>query len=43
VLLPDGSQVFDVQRSGRMSDAISIGESAGRQLLTRLPAGILAA
>jgi hydroxymethylbilane synthase len=43
VLRPDGSEVFEVQRSGPWSDAIAIGDSAGRELLTRLPAGVLAA
>ncbi|MBV9066601.1 MAG: hydroxymethylbilane synthase [Methylobacteriaceae bacterium] len=43
VLRPDGSEVFDVQRSGPAADAIAIGEAAGRELLTRLPAGVLAA
>jgi hydroxymethylbilane synthase len=43
VLRPDGSEVFEVQRSGAAADATMIGESAGRELLTRLPAGVLAA
>jgi hydroxymethylbilane synthase len=43
VLRQDGSEVFEVQRSGPGADAITIGESAGRELLTRLPAGVLAA
>jgi len=43
VLRPDGSEVFETQRSGPAADAITIGESAGRELLTRLPAGVLAA
>jgi hypothetical protein len=32
-----------VQRSGAAADARAIGESAGRELLTRLPIGVLAA
>ena len=43
VLRPDGSEVFDVQRSGPAPEARTIGESAGRELLTRLPPGVLAA
>jgi hydroxymethylbilane synthase len=43
VLRPDGSEVFEVQRTGPMADAVVIGESAGRELLPRLPAGVLAA
>jgi hydroxymethylbilane synthase len=43
VLRPDGSEVFDVQRSGPAADARAIGETAGRELLARLPAGVLAA
>jgi hydroxymethylbilane synthase len=43
VLRPDGSEVFEVQRSGPAADAVTIGESAGRELLARLPAGVLAA
>jgi hydroxymethylbilane synthase len=43
VLRPDGSEAFDVQRSGAAADARAIGESAGRELLTRLPIGVLAA
>jgi hydroxymethylbilane synthase len=43
VLRPDGSEVFEVQRSGPAADAVIIGQSAGRELLTRLPAGVLAA
>jgi hydroxymethylbilane synthase len=43
VLRPDGSEVFDAQRSGPAADACAIGDSAGRELLTRLPIGVLAA
>ena len=43
VLRPDGSEAFDVQRSGPAADAVAIGEGAGRELLARLPAGVLAA
>jgi hypothetical protein len=32
-----------VQRSGAAADAVAIGDSAGRELLARLPAGVLAA
>jgi hydroxymethylbilane synthase len=43
VLRPDGSEAFDVQRSGSAAEAGAIGKSAGEELLTRLPAGVLAA
>jgi hydroxymethylbilane synthase len=43
VLRPDGSEAFDVQRTGPAADAVAIGQAAGRELLTRLPAGVLAA
>jgi hydroxymethylbilane synthase len=43
VLRPDGSEVFEVQRSGVAADAVAIGEAAGGELLPRLPAGLLAA
>jgi hydroxymethylbilane synthase len=43
VLRADGSEVFDLQRSGAAADAIAIGDAAGRELLARLPAGVLAA
>jgi hydroxymethylbilane synthase len=43
VLRPDGSEVFEMQRSGAAADAVAIGDSAGRELLARLPAGVLAA
>jgi hydroxymethylbilane synthase len=43
VLRPDGSEAFDVQRSGPAAEAGAIGKSAGEELLTRLPAGVLAA
>ena len=42
VLRPDGSEAFDVQRSGPAVEARAIGETAGRELLMRLPAGVLA-
>src|SRR5947209_9592032 len=43
VLRPNGSEVFETQRSGPAADAVAIGESAGGELLARLPAGLLAA
>jgi hydroxymethylbilane synthase len=43
VLRPDGSEVFDVQRAGAAADAVALGAAAGREVLTRLPAGVLAA
>ncbi|GAC1332447.1 MAG: hydroxymethylbilane synthase [Beijerinckiaceae bacterium] len=43
VLRPDGSDAFQVQRAGSARDAIAIGQAAGRELLARLPAGVLAA
>jgi hydroxymethylbilane synthase len=42
VLRPDGSEAFDVQGAGLAAKAIQIGEAAGRELLTRLPPGVLA-
>jgi hydroxymethylbilane synthase len=42
VLRPDGSEAFDVQRSGPPAEAIALGEAAGRELLARLPAGLIA-
>ncbi|MDE3174962.1 MAG: hydroxymethylbilane synthase [Pseudomonadota bacterium] len=37
----DGSQAFEIERAGRARDAAEIGAAAGRDLLARLPAGVL--
>lgn len=42
VLRPDGSESFATTGSGTASDAAVLGTAAGRQLLARLPADILA-
>jgi len=41
VLRPDGSEFFEIRVGGRQSEAESLGESAGHQLLTRVPKDIL--
>jgi hydroxymethylbilane synthase len=41
VLRADGSETFDVRAQGAIEDARRIGEEAGRELLARLPAGLL--
>jgi hydroxymethylbilane synthase len=42
VLRADGSESFEVRTSGDVADAQRIGADAGRDLLARLPAGVLA-
>jgi hydroxymethylbilane synthase len=42
VLRADGSESFEVRTSGAVADAQRIGADAGRDLLARLPAGVLA-
>jgi len=42
VLRADGSESFEVRTSGAVADAQWIGEGAGRDLLARLPPGVLA-
>jgi hydroxymethylbilane synthase len=42
VLRADGSESFEVRASGAVADAQRIGADAGRDLLARLPAGVLA-
>jgi hydroxymethylbilane synthase len=42
VLRPDGTEVFEVTDSGPLAEAEQIGIRAGRDLLARTPAGILA-
>ncbi|MGA2045972.1 MAG: hydroxymethylbilane synthase [Roseiarcus sp.] len=42
VLRPDGSQTFEVAAAGAAADARRLGEAAGRDLLARLPPGVLA-
>jgi hydroxymethylbilane synthase len=41
VLRADGSEVFEAATSGALIDAEKIGADAGRDLLARLPAGVL--
>ncbi len=38
----DGSEAFEAQGKGGAGDAAAIGEAAGRELLARLPKGVLA-
>jgi hydroxymethylbilane synthase len=42
VLREDGSESFDIRREGAPGDAARLGAEAGRALLARLPAGVLA-
>ena len=42
VLSPDGSEAVETFVSGPTSDAVRLGEEAGRALLARAPAGVLA-
>jgi hydroxymethylbilane synthase len=42
VLRPDGSEVFEVEAAGAAADAQRLGAEAGRDLLGRLPPGVLA-
>jgi hydroxymethylbilane synthase len=42
VFRADGSESFEVRKSGPVADADRIGTDAGRDLLARLPAGVLA-
>jgi hydroxymethylbilane synthase len=42
VFRADGSESFEVRASGAVADARRIGADAGRDLLSRLPAGVLA-
>lgn len=42
VLRPDGSQTFEIEMTGAVDDAARLGVEAGRDLLARLPAGVLA-
>jgi len=39
----DGSEAFDDSREGAVNDAARLGAAAGRAILDRLPAGVLAA
>ena len=41
VLRSDGSEAFEVEAKGAAKDAAALGESAGRELKRRLPAGVL--
>ena len=38
----DGSEAFEVEREGPAADAAALGAEAGRELLARLPRGVLA-
>jgi hydroxymethylbilane synthase len=42
VLRSDGSQTFEIELEGAIADAPRIGAQAGRDLLGRMPAGVLA-
>lgn len=41
VLRSDGSEIFEVEAEGSASEAAALGEAAGRELLARLPSGVL--
>ena len=41
VLRPDGSESFEIEAGGRVEDAEAVGGHAGRDLLARLPEGVL--
>ena len=41
VLRADGSEVFETEARGAVGDARDLGERAGRELLARLPKGVL--
>jgi hydroxymethylbilane synthase len=43
VLRPDGAQFFETRLSGAAAEAEALGESAGRELLARMPKGFLEA
>ena len=38
----DGSEAFEIAREGSPTDAAEVGAEAGRELLGRLPSGVLA-
>ncbi len=42
VLRMDGSESFEASASGEIADAAAIGDRAGKDILARLPAGVLA-
>ena len=42
MLREDGSESFDVRLAGPPADAARLGVAAGRELLARLPPGVLA-
>jgi hydroxymethylbilane synthase len=42
VLRMDGSESFEASTSGAIADAAKVGAQAGREILSRLPAGVLA-
>ncbi len=42
VLRMDGSEAFESAASGAIADAAKLGEQAGRDILGRLPPGVLA-
>ncbi len=41
VLRADGSEIYEVRAEGALADAARLGAAAGRDLLRRLPAGVL--
>ena len=41
VLRADGSEIFEIAMTGAVGDAERLGAEAGRDLLDRLPAGLL--
>ena len=41
VYRPDGSETFETKAAGSIDDSVQLGREAGRELLSRLPKGIL--
>jgi len=42
VIAPDGSAIWETSRTGAVADAVALGRDAGRDLLARVPQGIIA-
>jgi len=42
VIAPDGSAIWETSRTGPVADAVALGRDAGRDLLARVPQGIIA-
>jgi hydroxymethylbilane synthase len=42
VIAPDGSAIWETSRTGAAVDAVALGMDAGRDLLARVPEGIIA-